>query len=88
MHLSHLASDHIYQRQTAALREAEQARLARLARPETTPLWQHWHTFQRALHPIRLVWKQQAAQARTQGLSTACCPAPTLPGAHGCGCAL
>jgi hypothetical protein len=83
MHLSHLLSDHIQQRQTALLLEAEQARLARLARPETATFQQRLLALQRSLR-TRLFGHKVSSRKHTARLATGCCLSPVLPGVQCC----
>ena len=85
MYPSHLLSDYISQRQAAALQEAEQARLLRLARAETGTFPHHWLAIVRQFH-TRLFGNTIAAQHHTATWVNEHCCVPVLTGAPGAAC--
>lgn len=86
MHLSHLLSDHIQQRQAAIVREAEQACLARLAHPETATFRQRWLALPRLLC-THVFGNATSSQKHTARLAPERCLSPVLPAAPSCTCA-
>ena len=81
MYPSHLLSDYIPQHQTALIREAERARLARLTRPEKATVQHHWLANVRHIR-TRLFGNKASAQQHTARWATEKCCAPVLPGAQ------
>ncbi len=87
MQPSHLLSHEIEQHHAALLQEAEHARLARLARPETAPPWQRWFALLRQMS-TRLFWRKAAPHRRSETPAIQSVLDPALPAACCCACSL
>lgn len=83
MHPSHLLRHDMEYHRAALLREAEHTRLARLARSETTSLWQRWLA-RRYQGNIRLFWRQAALRKQARAVASQRIITPT-PEAACCG---
>jgi hypothetical protein len=86
MSLAHMMTELYQLRMAEALHQAEQARLVRLARPETATRRPRWMALQQHLS-TRAFWRKAALLKRTGPLTTVGCLSPVRPGAQCCGCA-
>lgn len=64
--------EHYQQRIADALRQAEQQRLARLARPKTASQWLSWTAFQQHISTL-FFWRKMPHPGKTDFQATPCC---------------